>query len=81
MQAPLGRGCQHCEPGVPVEKVKSRAGFIHLCLECVLLWFPGRAVDWWEARHAPFVDHVRNAIFWANKDAGHQAVSAILLGE
>lgn len=80
MDAAFGRGCTHCELGVPVEKINSWAGFINLCLECVLLWFPGRAVDWWEAHHAPFRDHVTNAIKRANENAGKQAVSAILLG-
>lgn len=33
-----------------------------LCLECVLAWFPGRDVAWWEDHHAPFADHVAEAI-------------------
>ncbi|KKL24972.1 hypothetical protein LCGC14_2409970 [marine sediment metagenome] len=80
LEAATGRGCQHCEPGVPVEKIKSRAGLIHICLECVRLWFPRKSVDWWEERHAPFADHASNAIKIANKKAYDQAVSAVLLG-
>ena len=62
LEAAFGRGCQHCETGVPVEKIKSRAGFIRLCLECVLLWFPRKSVSWWEARHAPMADHLSDKI-------------------
>ena len=38
-----GRGCDHCETGVPVESIKSRMSLVKLCLEYVMLWFPGRA--------------------------------------
>ncbi|MFH1486623.1 MAG: hypothetical protein ABIH46_11175 [Chloroflexota bacterium] len=58
-----GRGCCHCEVGVPVERIESRRGTVlALCLECVRLWFPGKTVEWWEARHAPFLDHVDMAL-------------------
>lgn len=66
LDAAFGRGCTHCEPGVPVEKIQvgtgKRAVVINLCLECVMLWFPDKTADWWEARHAPFKDHVRAAM-------------------
>lgn len=58
IDAPDGRGCWFCEVGVPVEYVHSRAGNVALCLGCVMRWFPGRSVEWWEARHAPFRDHL-----------------------
>ena len=62
LDAAFGRGCTHCEVGHPVEEIKSRAGHIHLCLECVLWWFPGKSVAWWEERHAPFADHLSDKI-------------------
>ena len=60
--AAFGRGCWHCETGIPVEEVRAAAGIIVLCLECVMLWFPGRRVDWWEQRHARLADHEGDAI-------------------
>lgn len=61
--AAMGRGCHHCVVGVPVEHIESRRGkVLALCLECVLLWFPGRTVTWWEARHTVFLDHVDEAL-------------------
>lgn len=62
LDATVGRGCDHCETGVPVEKIKSRLGVVELCLECVMLWFPGRTVAWWEGHHVPFSDHLDDAI-------------------
>ena len=58
IDAPAGQGCWFCEVGRPVEHVESCAGNVALCLECVMRWFPGRSVDWWEARHAPLRDHL-----------------------
>jgi len=64
-----GYGCDHCEVGRPIERIKTRAGHVvKLCLECVRLWFPGRSVDWWEERHAPFRDHVGDALDAAIKN-------------
>lgn len=54
-----GAGCHHCVPGVPIERIETRHGTVALCLECVLRWFPGKDVHWWEDRHAPFLDHVK----------------------
>ena len=63
LDATEGHGCHHCEVGVPVERIESRRGkVIALCLECVLLWFPGKTVEWWEACHTPFLDHVDEAL-------------------
>ncbi len=59
LDAPLGRGCSHCERGAPITYVQPRRGrLIALCLECTMLWFPGKSIEWWEARHAPLRDHV-----------------------
>jgi hypothetical protein len=57
-----GQGCDHCVPGHPIVYVLSRAGPVSLCLECFLLWFPGRGSDWFEQRHLPFRDHLRDAL-------------------
>ncbi len=63
MDAAMGRGCTHCERGKPIEQIEGRLGRqIMLCLECVLRWFPGRSVAWWEARHAHLSDHVEDAL-------------------
>ena len=60
--AAIGQGCFHCEVGIPIEEVRSKAGRVKICLECCLLWFPGRSVAWWEARHAHLSDHVEDAL-------------------
>ena len=58
-----GRGCHHCEVGVPIDHIEASRGYIiRLCLECVMLWFPDWTVAQWEAAHAPFGDHVQAAI-------------------
>ncbi len=70
MKAALGRGCAHCERGQPIEdieiverdKVTGRRIKFKLCLECVFLRFPEKDVAWWEDHHAPFADHVAEAI-------------------
>ena len=62
LDAAEGRGCSHCETGYAIEEVRSPAGTVHLCLECVMRWFPGKDVAWWEARHAPLLDHVEMAL-------------------
>ena len=72
--AVVGRGCDHCENGKPIERIKSRAGLVELCLECVLLWFPGRKVAWWEERHAPYADHLGDALEAAREKAFQAAV-------
>lgn len=33
-----------------------------MCLECVLGWWPGKEVAWWEERHNVFADHIAAAI-------------------
>lgn len=54
-----GLGCDHCERGVPITFVDSRAGGrTALCLGCTIAWFPARTVEWWEARHRPMSDHL-----------------------
>lgn len=75
--AEFGRGCWHCEVGVPVERIESRRGVIALCLECVLLWFPGKTVEWWEARHRPFRDHVGEALKRSRKKEWLDHVKAL----
>jgi len=57
-----GHGCNHCVTGHPIIYVRSRAGSVSLCLECFLLWFPGRGGDWFEQRHLPFRDHIGDAL-------------------
>lgn len=43
---------------MPIDHTRSMAsGRVSLCLECVLDWFPGKTVTWWEGHHAPFADH------------------------
>ncbi len=71
-----GLGCNHCEVGRPIERIKSRAGLIKLCLECVLLWFPGRAAGWWEERHAPYSDHLGDSLDAAAEKECREAVKA-----
>jgi len=58
----VGYGCNHCVPGHPIVYVRSRAFTVSLCLECCFLWFPGRDAQWFEERHRPFRDHVRDAL-------------------
>lgn len=66
LRAVVGKGCEHCEVGVPIEKIQLGRGkrkvVFELCLECVMLWFPDKTVEWWEARHAPFKDHPGDAL-------------------
>ncbi len=64
IRAARGRGCAHCERGQPIEDIETAGRRIKfsLCLECVLVWFPGKDVAWWEDHHAPFADHVVAAI-------------------
>lgn len=71
IDSPHGNGCDHCIPGRPIEKVRSRGHIIKLCLECVLGWFPGYGVAWWEERHAPYADYVRG------RDVGVQLAMAL----
>ena len=53
LTAEIGKGCYHCVWGIPIDEIRSRAGVVKLCLECVLLCFPGKSVTWWEVRHIP----------------------------
>ena len=70
LKAALGRGCAHCERGQPIEdieivernKLTGRWIKFSLCLDCVLDRFPGKDVAWWENHHAPFADHVAEAV-------------------
>ncbi len=58
-----GKGCDHCVVGRPITYVENRGGRkLSLCLECTMWWFPGRDITWWEDRHQPFKDHVREAL-------------------
>lgn len=62
-RAEVGNGCHHCERGKPIDRFSSRAGAdFRLCLECVLDWWPGKDVIWWEERHNVFADHIAEAI-------------------
>ncbi len=59
LDAKFGRGCQHCEVGLNIEEVETKDGArVRLCVECVLLWFEGKDITWWEDNHALFRDHV-----------------------
>ncbi len=63
LDAREGQGCDHCEVGVPIEYVQMPSGqVVQLCLECVMLWFPGWTVADWEARHAPYRDHLSDRL-------------------
>lgn len=67
LHAQQGLGCGHCEHGhllTMVETGHGRGGrrVLKLCLECTLGWFPGRDAEWVEERHAPYGDHVREAM-------------------
>lgn len=61
IDAPHGLGCDHCEDEVPITVVRSRSGTVKLGLRCTLLWFPGMNAEGFEARHAPFRDHLGDA--------------------
>lgn len=82
LDAAIGRGCTHCEVGYPVEKIQVGRGkrkvVINLCLECVMLWYPDKTVDWWEARHAPFRDHVGDALKRAAEKERKEIEAALL---
>ena len=54
----FGAGCFHCPDRVPITFVKSNGRRINLCLECTLKWFPHWTVEDFEARHAPYRDHL-----------------------
>ena len=63
LDAAVGRGCDHCEVGMPITYVQCRSGrVLSLCVECTLAWWPGRTADWWEGHHAPYEDHLRAAL-------------------
>lgn len=63
LDAKFGRGCQHCEVGVDIEEVETKDGArVRLCVECVLDWFGGKDITWWEANHGVFSDHVSDRI-------------------
>lgn len=83
LDAVIGNGCTHCEPGHPVETIQVGRGkhkvIITLCLECVMLWFPGKTVAWWEARHAPFKDHIAAALRKAAAKERQQNDAALAL--
>ena len=82
LRAVVGKGCAHCEIGHPIEKIQLGRGksklVIELCLECVMLWFPDKTVDWWEARHAPFKDHVGDALKRAREKERKENEAAML---
>lgn len=68
LDAKYGKGCGHCEVGVDIEEIETKDGVrVRLCVECVLLWFEGKDIAWWEANHAPFRDHVSDRIRAARK--------------
>ena len=57
-----GRGCDHCETGVPITRVRYGRCIVDLCLECTMLWFPGKTIEWFETQHAPYRDHLGRAL-------------------
>lgn len=79
MRVTMGKGCAHCEHGHPVEKLEGSWGDrqIKLCLECVLAWFPGKDVTWWEDHHAPMADHVADAITAAHEREYEQLMASV----
>ena len=78
MQARKGRGCAHCEEGHPIYRVRSPAGSFRLCLECVLLWFPGRGGDWFEEHHRHFADHLDEALKRAREREAERNLAALV---
>lgn len=62
VNAPQGRGCSHCEIGIPIDYTKRGRTVVRLCLECVLIWFMGWTVNDWEVHHAPLADHLGDRI-------------------
>lgn len=62
VNAPQGRGCGHCEIGIPIDYTVHARAVVRLCLECVLIWFMGWTVTEWEAHHAPLTDHLGDRI-------------------
>ena len=77
MDAPQGRGCDHCEDGIPITFTKSRGRKISLCLECTMAWFPGRSVEWWESRHRPYRDHVKDRMAEAGRKEHERNAEAL----
>ncbi len=56
--AAKGKGCSHCERGIPIDFSERSKVMIKLCLECVLVFFRGWTITKWEAQHAPLADHL-----------------------
>lgn len=78
MKGPGGiQTCDHCDDPHIVERVDSRAGRVRLCLSCSLLWFPGKSVAWWEARHTGFIDHVEARLKWAREREEARNIAAL----
>ena len=79
LKTAIGNGCAHCEVGRPIERIEVGRGrrklVIELCLECVMVWFPDKTVDWWEARHAHFQDHVEAALKRSRQKEAERAVA------
>lgn len=72
--AKIGQGCSHCEVGIPITHITSPGRDLHLCLECTMLWFPGKDTEWWESRHAPYADHERAALPYVDGGAENPGV-------
>ena len=51
------RGYDRCA-GPIMTRIESKAGLVELCLECTLIWFPGKDAAWFEEIHALFRDHL-----------------------
>ena len=79
--APKGRGCSHCEFGIPIDYSERSKRVIKLCLECVLIWFAGWTVTDWEIHHAPMADHLGDRIEAAIAKEMREGMSEYLKGK
>ena len=58
LDAREGRGCSHCERGVPMAWFGRGGHVVRLCMGCLLECFPGKSAAWLEERLDYYIDHV-----------------------
>ncbi len=58
LDAREGRGCSHCEDGVPMAYFSFGRGIVRLCIGCLMEWFPGKTAGWLEERLDYYMDHL-----------------------
>ncbi len=76
--AAKGRGCSHCEFGIPIDYSERSRRIVKLCLECVLIWFAGWTVTDWEDNHAPLADHLGDRLEAAIKKQLKEGLKELL---